>query len=1442
MTASNIETATNIVQLVGGQVAKAIGGAQGQAAASLLLGQPGIATSTVDLLNKIQNGTATPGDVADVLQDLAAILAGIAVLTGSSPALLIAVGIAGGINTLNKIYPLSDAVSGLTDAIIDDAIQAGLQQPRPPQIDVSQLDPKTLLPRVSPNGVNDAWRNAIAPRPRDPLAIDLDGDGIETVGINTTTTPILFDHDANGIRTGTGWLQGDDAWLVLDRDGNGSIDSGRELFGVDSLVTSADGSTRNATSGFDALSSLDGNADGVFDANDAAFTQVRLWRDLNQDGISQAGELATLAEHGITGIGLQASGTTVDLGNGNSLSGSAVVTRADGSSTTAGAVELSGTAGNLNLADNPFYREFTDTIPLTAQAVALPEMGASGWVRDMREAASLQTDGGAGFAAALESYAAATGADAQRGQLDALLAAWAGTTGRYDNRNKRNIVGTVTATTETTTTRHLTTVDPSYYIDYDDDDDPTNGAAQYTAAVEFKLPDLYYDTVISGNQSVKVLNADGQAFMDRLGVLEVFNGTRFFDTTVTSGNGGGGISAGGGGGGGGSGILMPATPQNPRVEWIVTFSEQQIGFINQAYGALRDSVYGALVMQTRLRPYLDAIELVIDEQGIRFDTASLAALLESRHAGNERDAILDLVDLNLHAGPTLRAVGFDGLATLGQWIGALPADSALRAELPALGVFAAGATAGSVGGDVFLGDAGADSFNGNAGNDAIDGNAGNDTLRGGDGDDVLLGRDGSDSLQGEAGADVLDGGAGNDALDGGTGNNVYLFGRGDGADVIQQLNDATAGKSNVLRLKEGVAPADVNLKQVYTSFWGWNADLELSIAGTSDKITIGSYWVPLASPGYASYNPVQLIACADGTVWDLNAVRDRLFAGTEGADTTGGTVAADAISGGLGADTLSGGNGDDALDGGVGNDTLKGGNNNDSLFGGEGSDSLQGEAGADVLDGGAGNDTLDGGTGNNVYLFGRGDGADVIQQLNDSTVGKANVVRFKAGVLPGEIALRQVYDSFWGSSSSLELAIVGTGDTLNVQGYFASSNPGNSYNPVQRFEFADGTVWSPSEVMSLLGMGTSGNDNTFGTNDGDLLNGGAGNDLLSGVGGDDSLFGGDGVDTLKGGAGNDSLFGGEGSDSLQGEAGADVLDGGAGNDTLDGGTGNNVYLFGRGDGADVIQQLNDSTAGKSNVLRLKEGVAPGDVNLRQVYTSFWGWNADLELSIAGTSDKITIGSYWVPLASPGYASYSPVQLIEFADGTVWDLNAVRDRLFAGTDGADIIKGTVGADAIAGGGGADTLSGDGGNDVLDGGAGNDALTGGAGNDNYVFRRGYGVDTVNESDTTAGNADLLSFGSDVVADQLWFRRSGSNLEVSIIGTDDKVSISNWYSGSTYQVEQFRTSDGMLLLNSQVAALVGAMAAFAPPAAGQTTMPADYRATLDPVIAANWSPAGG
>lgn len=178
-----------------------------------------------------------------------------------------------------------------------------------------------------------------------------------------------------------------------------------------------------------------------------------------------------------------------------------------------------------------------------------------------------------------------------------------------------------------------------------------------------------------------------------------------------------------------------------------------------------------------------------------------------------------------------------------------------------------------------------------------------------------------------------------------------------------------------------------------------------------------------------------------------------------------------------------------------------------------------------------------------------------------------------------------------------------------------------------------------------------------------------------------------------------------------------------------------------------------------------------------------------------------------------------------------------DNVLDGRAGADILLGGVGYDTLMGGAGDDTLLGGEDGDVLDGGLGNDRLEGGLGDDTYLFGRGGGTDIVVEDDATVDNTDVVAFGADVSTSQLWFQRVGDSLEVSIIGGDDRMTIQDWYLGAQHHVEQFTTSDGMVLLDSQVQNLVQAMASFSPPAAGQTSLPTDYQSSLNTVIAANW-----
>ena len=167
---------------------------------------------------------------------------------------------------------------------------------------------------------------------------------------------------------------------------------------------------------------------------------------------------------------------------------------------------------------------------------------------------------------------------------------------------------------------------------------------------------------------------------------------------------------------------------------------------------------------------------------------------------------------------------------------------------------------------------------------------------------------------------------------------------------------------------------------------------------------------------------------------------------------------------------------------------------------------------------------------------------------------------------------------------------------------------------------------------------------------------------------------------------------------------------------------------------------------------------------------------------------------------------------------------------------ELIRGTSGDDVLIGTDGDDILIGGDGNDYLDGGPGADIMIGGRDNDTYVFNWGDGIDTWIDTDTTTGSLDIARFGAGINYDQLWLKRSGNNLEASVIGTTDKAVIQNWYSGSANHIECFEAG-GKALLDSKVDLLVQAMAAFAPPGVGQTSLPANYQTALAPVLAANW-----
>jgi len=984
----------------------------------------GAAIARSDLENACQQYDQDPtaanrAAVQDAVNDLQDRMAGIVPMP---PYIL---GLGGGdlVGALRDVYsptPMSEAMANALDNTY----------PRPGG---SWLDPVAC----------DAFDNAVEmafSHPytlTDPLMFDLNGDDIiETLG---TDRRIFFDRDGDGIAHTTGWVGRNDGFLVRDVNANGSIDNGSELFGTDTLLSNSS----LATDGIEALADLDSNTDGVIDSNDTAFSELKIWKDIDSDGISRSDELLTLAQAGIASISLTRGQTTLDLGNGNTASDTGAFNKIGGGT---------GLFVNAILAERPVFSRYLEPVEVSTAASLLPTIWGFGLVRDLNQAATLSSS----LLDTLTDYVEATTLEDRAELLPTILEEWAATAERPSSWGADyELEGIQT------------------YID----DDPNEGyTPEYVAALEMVHQVEAFDGrpvasggFVTGAQVSWLTQAYAtlkqvvySAIQPQLGAKQYYDALEYDNSQTLSRIDWSGV--------------QDLIDDNLGVDYASTVEDlatlarvsgrqwSLVGF--DPWAKLSDTLTTSGVPVA-----LDGLladHMVIGTSDA--DYLSVCGLLPVLGLGGDDFIIL--------AGGNGTTYGGSGNDTIIDVDGADTIDGG--------------------GGDDEITDTGVGDniLRGGDGDDTIAfTNQGNNTVVGGAGADLI-------SIynpypDNSAQTNYLMGGTGNDQLISGGSSDTYYFDRGDGQDTIRDADSWLANNPDALVFGEGIEQSDL-------SFSVSGNSLVIAISdpnnpSADDQITI-QYWF-----GDDSYR-IESFRFADDSVLTKAEVHELALTvtGTSGDDVLTGSSYGDSIFGLGGDDTITDTDGSDLIEGGDGADVitdtdgytvgetniLRGGGGDDTIHfsllssnvveGGDGDDLLDGDISssgweqANTLRGGAGNDRIVSGGNADTYLFDRGDGQDSVLDLDGWDQRETDTLAFGEDATSGnEINHDQLW--FRHVGGDLEVSVIGTADSVVVEDWYSGQ-----YWEVEEFTSSDGKTLTHDHVDNLVSAMASLSPPSFG--------------------------------------------------------------------------------------------------------------------------------------------------------------------------------------------------------------------------------------------------------------------------------------------------------------------------------------------------------------------------
>ncbi len=1164
-----------------------------------------------------------------------------------------------------------------------------------------------------------------------PLILDLDGDGIETLSVEIG---IHFDHDGNQFAENTGWVGKDDGLLVWDRNGNGRIDDGSELFGNNTLLNNGS----KAANGFCALAELDSNYDNKIDASDAAFSQLRLWKDADSNALLADGELVSLNSSGVQSFNLSYTSHRLSDAQGNDHRQVGSYTRTDGSSRAMEDVWFAAdTARAIDL----------NIIDIDEEIAALPDLQGFGNVHSLHQAMARDQSGK--LKELVQAFSSEDSVDDRRAILEDILIEWTGSSGYAANSRGDYFVdarklyaleaflgerfiqgfGTNAGTndpgpnaTETLMTGfenlsqmlfgklmlqtqyknlcdsiRLTWDSPSATFKIDVNAVVT---ACQTAYEKNTADGLYLINDFA--VALKLFGDFGKDVLESIRQKGDLQGSEFACSLAS-------IGWNYFAGSDGDDIISGDLRKDNSIFGFDGADKIKGGNENDILcgGSGNDFLSGGIGDDFYLFSIGDGIDRISDYQfGFRdSDVVNFTNVTSTDHTELQRISN----DLVLKYGTADQLTVSNYFSSADYYIeqfnfadGASLDDMAIKARVMTMGTDGADYIVGyNDGTNRIFGFDGNDILFGSGKDDSIEGGNGNDSIYGGAGNDILLGGDGDDLLDAGIGNDVMDGGSGNDTYLLDIGGTDRIFDSGGGFDVVQL--------SYVASTKIAAVERRAN-------------DLELSY-GKAAQLTISNYF------GNASFC-IEKFSFADGVSWDDTAIKARVM--------TIGTGDADLITG-LDDSTnrIFGFDGNDILYGGSKDDRIEGGNGNDSIYGGAGNDSLLGGDGDDLLDAGAGNNVMDGGSGNDTYIL-HAAGEDQISIVSDS-----DKIQF-ADVASNDITAiqRNVFDL---------VLKYGESGQLTVKNYFAAG----AYSRIQQLTFSDGMRWKDVKV------GMEGNDSLVGD---------AGNNVFIGSTADERM---------AGGSGNDTYFftKGDGIDRI--------------NDFDE-----------KSDNHDMVQFLNVSSNEITNLQRLSNDLVFHYGTSDQLIISNYFEDKNNQIEQFNFSDGVSwdgavINSRIVTAGKTSdlyqWGYHDDMNLLSGSEGGDMLVGSLLDDLMEGGDGNDNVSGKAGHDLLVGGTGDDILSGGNDSDVLAGGTGNDMLDGGSGNDMYLFASGDGSDSISDFDTTTGNHDKVLF-ADLASTEINSLQKLNNDLVISFGKSDQLTVSNYFTDPNYQIEEFGFSDGI------------------------------------------------